>query len=91
MSDIALILNINDKCVATSLQEAVESIHRAQGEAVLDFSCVQRIDSCALWALEDFARVADEKKVKVVLRGVSVDVYRVLNLVKVTQRFSFVN
>jgi hypothetical protein len=37
------------------------------------------------------ARVADEKAVKVALRGVNVDVYKVLKLVKLTRRFSFVS
>ena len=37
------------------------------------------------------ARIADEKSVKVVLRGVSVDVYKVLKLVKLAHRFSLVN
>jgi anti-anti-sigma regulatory factor len=41
--------------------------------------------------MEEFARIVDEKGVKVVLRGVNVDVYKVLKLVKLTQRFSFVN
>ena len=35
--------------------------------------------------------MADAKTVKVVLRGVNVDVYKVLKLVKLTPRFSFVN
>ena len=52
---------------------------------------MRRIDSSALRALEEFARIADEKAVKVVLRGVNVDVYKVLKLVKLTRRFSFVN
>ena len=33
--------------------------------------------------------IADEKGVKVVLRGVNVDVYKVLKLVKLASRFSF--
>jgi len=57
----------------------------------LDFASVRQIDSGALRALEDVARVADEQDVKIVLRGVNVDVYKVLKLVKLTQRFSFVN
>jgi hypothetical protein len=35
------------------------------------------------------AGAADEKAVKVALRGVHVDVYKVLKLVKLTPRFSF--
>ncbi len=58
---------------------------------MLDFSSVRRIDSTALRALEEFARLADEKAVKVVLCGVNVDVYKVLKLVKLTRQFSFVN
>ena len=89
--ETALFVKVNDERVVACLQEAASSIDGAQGETVLDFSSVRRIDSGALRALEDFARVCDEKAVKIVLRGVSVDVYKVLKLVKLTQRFSFVN
>jgi anti-anti-sigma regulatory factor len=91
MSAIAVFLNIDGKRVVPALQEAASSLESAQGEAVLDFTSVRRIDSAALRALEDFARAADEKKVTVVLRGVNIDVYKVLKLVKLAQRFSFVN
>lgn len=91
MSAIALFLNIDEKRVVPALQEAASSLDCAQGEAVLDFWSIRRIDSAAVQALEDFARAADDKNVRVVLRGVNVDVYKVLKLVKLTQRFSFVN
>ena len=91
MSETALFLNINQECVVTSLQEAASALDGAQGEAILDFSSVHRIDAGAVRALEDFARVADEKALRIVLRGVSVDVYKVLKLVKLTERFCFVN
>jgi hypothetical protein len=39
--------------------------------------------------MEKLAGVADDKAVKVVLRGVNVDVYKVLKLVNLTPRFSF--
>ena len=88
---IAVFLNIDEERIVPALQEAGGNLDCAQGEAVLDFSSVRRIDSSGLRALEEFARIADEKAVKVVLRGVNVDVYKVLKLVKLTQRFSFVN
>lgn len=91
MSAIALFLNIDEKRVVPALQEGASSLDCAQGEVVLDFGSIRRIDSAALQALEDFARAADDKNVRVVLRGVNVDVYKVLKLVKLTQRFSFVN
>ncbi|MBZ5685270.1 MAG: STAS domain-containing protein [Acidobacteriia bacterium] len=91
MAMIAVFLNIDEERVVLDLQEAGRNLDCTQGEAVLDFSSVRRIDSTALQAMEEFARIADEKSVKVVLRGVSVDVYKVLKLVKLAHRFSFVN
>lgn len=87
----AVFLNIDDKRVIPALQEAGEKLDGAQGETILDFSSVRRIDSSALRALEEFARVADKKAVKVALRGVNIDVYKVLKLMKLAKRFSFLN
>jgi anti-anti-sigma regulatory factor len=91
MPMIPVFLNIAEERVVLDLQEAGENLDCTQGEAVLDFSSVRRIDSSALQAIEDFARIADEKAVKIVLRGVSVDIYKVFKLVKLAHRFSFVN
>ena len=91
MSVIAVFLNIDDARVVPALREAGGNLDCTQGEVVLDFSSVQRVDSTALRALEEFACIADAKAVKVVLRGVNVDIYKVLKLVKLTRRFSFVN
>ncbi len=88
---MAVFLNIDEQRVVLNLQEAGGNLDSTQGEAVLDFSSVRRIDSSALRALEEFVRIADEKAVRVVLRGVNVDVYKVLKLVRLTGRFSFVN
>jgi len=41
-------------------------------------------------ALQTLAATADEKTVKVVLRGVNIEIYKVLKLVKLARRFSFV-
>jgi len=87
----AVFLNIDEARVVPALIEAGEKLDGTEGEAVLDFSSVRRIDSAGVRALEELARVADEKSVKIVLRGVNVDVYKVLKLIKLTRRFSFVN
>lgn len=63
-----------------TLQEALGKLDSARGELVLDFSSVRRIDSSELRALENLAKVAEEKSVKVALKGVNVDVYKVLKL-----------
>jgi anti-anti-sigma regulatory factor len=91
MAMIAVILNIDETRMVSALREAGERLAGTEGEAVLAFSSVRRIDSSALRAMEELARIADEKSVKVALRGVNVDVYKVLKLVKLTRRFSFVN
>jgi len=87
----AVFLNIEETRVVQALREAGEKLDGREGEVVLDFSSVRRIDSNALPAIEELARIADEKSVKVALRGVNVDIYKVLKLVKLSRRFSFVN
>ena len=64
-------------------------MNRAEGEVVLDFSAVRRIDPSAVRAMEELADLADARSVKVVLRAVNMDIYRVLKLLKLAQRFSF--
>jgi anti-anti-sigma regulatory factor len=91
MATIAVWLKIDEERVVQALQEAAEKLDSVEGEVALDFSSVSRIDSSALRALEEFAGLADDKGVKVVLRGVNVSVYKVLKLVKLTSRFSFVS
>jgi anti-anti-sigma regulatory factor len=89
MEMIAVWLKIDGERVVPALQEAREKLDSAEGEVVLDFSSVRRIDPGGLRAMEELAAVADDKEVKVGLRGVNVEVYKVLKLVKVAKRFSF--
>ena len=91
MAMIAEWLKIDEERVVLGLQEAGEKLDCVEDEVALDFSAVLRIDAGALKAMEGFAGIADDKGVKVVLRGVNVGVYRVLKLVKLASRFSFVS
>ena len=84
-------LNMDETRLVSALKEAGEKLNGAAGEAVLDFSAVRRLDTGMLRAMEEFARLAEAKATKIVLRGVNVEVYKVLKLMKLTQRFSFVN
>jgi anti-anti-sigma regulatory factor len=77
--------------IVSVLQEAARKVDSADGEVVLDFSAVRRIAPSTLRALEDLVNNADAKAVKVVLRGVSVDLYKVLKLVKLASRFAYVS
>jgi anti-anti-sigma regulatory factor len=89
MATIAVWLNIDGRGVGAVLEEAGKKLDGSEGEVIVDFGSVGRIDLGALRAMEGFASLADGKAVKVVLRGVNVDVYKVLKLVKLAPRFSF--
>ena len=89
MAMIAVWLKIDEERIVQALQEAGEKLDNVEGEVALDFSSVRRIDPSALRALQEFTGIAENKGVKVVLRGVNVDIYKVLKLVKLAPRFSF--
>jgi len=91
MTMIAVWHKVDGEHVTQDLDQAREKLNRAEGEVLLDFSGVCRVDPAALRAMEEFAGAADEKSIKVALRGVNVDVYKVFKLAKLTPRFSFVN
>jgi len=91
MAMMAVWLKIDEERVVQALQEAGGKLDGVEGEVVLDFSSVRRIDPSALRGMEEFADIADDKGVKVALRGINVDVYKVLKLVKLASRFSFMN
>jgi anti-anti-sigma regulatory factor len=89
VATIAGYVKIDGERVVDALQDARRRIDGANSEVVLDFSSVSRIDSGALGALEELAGIADEKAVTLELRGVSVNVYKVLKLAKLATRFLF--
>lgn len=74
---------------AGTLRETLNRLDPSQGEMVLDFSQVRRLNTNAVDVLHQLAGKAGDKG-KIVLRGVNVDVYRVLKLVKLTPHFTFV-
>lgn len=90
MAMIAVWLKIDEDRVLPALQDAREKLDVADGELLLDFSTVRRVDPLILRAMEDLAVAADGKMVKIVLRGVNIDVYKALKLMKLAVRFSFV-
>jgi anti-anti-sigma regulatory factor len=89
MAKDTVLLKIDGGDVVQALQDALGKLGGAQGEVVLDFSSVLRIVPSALKAMENFAITVNGNSSKVVLRGVNIDVYRVLKLMKLATRFSF--
>jgi anti-anti-sigma regulatory factor len=71
------------------LEEALQKLDAADHEMVLDLSFLRRMDAGGLRALEALASAAEKKNVKLALRGVGIEVYKVLKLMKLAPRFSF--
>jgi anti-anti-sigma regulatory factor len=82
---------LGDEGVISALEAVGIKLKCANGELGLDLSNVYRLNANALRALEAFVSRAEEMSLRVVLHRVSVDVYKVLTLVKLTSRFSFVS
>jgi anti-anti-sigma regulatory factor len=82
---------IEDGRVAQALTEATDKLDATDGEIVFDFSSVETVDPGALRAVEALVSTAEEKGLKLFLRGVNIDVYKVLKLARLAERFSFVN
>jgi hypothetical protein len=89
MPTISEFVKIDPERIADSLQAAGAKLDGAPVETILDFSSILRIDPKALIAMEGLARLADEKSVRIGVRGVNVEIYKVLKLVKLAPRFSF--
>jgi anti-anti-sigma regulatory factor len=90
MTTIPVWHEIDGERVADTLQETCQRLNGDAGDIFLDFSSVRRVDPVALKAMGELARLADAKSARVALRAVNVDVYRVLKLMRLASRFSFV-
>ncbi len=77
--------------MAESLNSAGERLSSADGELVLDFSSIQRIDGGAISSLHKLSQSAEQKNVRLVLRGTNIDIYRVLKLARMDTHFTFTN
>ncbi|MGB7847909.1 MAG: STAS domain-containing protein [Candidatus Acidiferrum sp.] len=90
MAMTAVWLKIDEQRVVQALQEVRNKLGTVEGELVLDFSCARRLDPSSLRVMEELVSTAEGEGIKVVLCGVSAGVYKVLKLVKLASRFSFV-
>ncbi len=84
-------LKVDGGHVARDFHEACERLHTTDEDVVLDLSSVSRLDPEAVRSIERFAARAQEKAIKVALRGVNVEVYKVLKLMNLSPHFTFVN
>ena len=81
-------LEIDPDRVAHMLrQEAVELLGSGS-EVVLDFSAVRRIEANGVAALEELLELTESRSVRIRLESVDTNVYKVLRLVNLSQRFA---
>ncbi len=84
-----VVVNIDEQRLALVLDQAAKQLESGAEEITVDFSAVRRIDASHARKLEGMAH--SDKGVEIVLRGVNVDVYKTLKLLKLTNHFLFVN
>ncbi len=91
MAKIAEWFRVDPARVSDSLRDAQQKLNAVEGEQVLDMSSVRQVDVKGMAALQELMSVAEEKKLKLILRGVNIDVYRVLKLTRAADRLAFIN
>ena len=89
METNAVWVKLDGKGLVQAFEDACAKLARDDAEVLVDLSSVHRIDSGSLRALEDVADAGDGKGTRVVLRGVNIDIYKVLKLMKLSPRFAF--
>jgi len=89
MAMIAECLKTDGEPAAQVLRKAREQLAHADGEIVLQFAGVHRLAPNEIQMMEELAAVADQESIKIGLRGVNVGIYKVLKLVRLAPRFSF--
>jgi anti-anti-sigma regulatory factor len=84
-------LVINNEGAAETLKQICGKLPANGGEVLLDFFFVQALPPAAIQALEELAGTAELMKVKVILRGVNVELYKVLKLSQLCDKFGFID
>ena len=90
MANIAILVSLEDGALAAELEQAIAMLENGEREVVLDFSSVHRLSAGEVRAIDEFTRTAEDKGVKVRVRGLGVDLYRALKLARLSSRLSLV-
>jgi anti-anti-sigma regulatory factor len=90
MAANAVFLKVEADGITQTLREFLVELPGVRNEAVLDLSSIQRLDAKHLEIMKDIAATAEAKRLKVILCGVNVKIYKVLKLARLTQRFVIV-
>ena len=90
MPNIAVMVKV-DEAMGPLLHAAEDKLSGEVSEVLVDMSAVRRVNASAVGALQAFLELAEVRGIRVGLRGVHVEVYKVLKLVKLASRLTFVN
>lgn len=83
------LVRIDEREMTRSLGTLAKALDSNAGEVSVDFSAVRRVGADDLRSMERLARTAEDKKVRIVLHGVNVEVYKALKLARVAKLFTF--
>jgi len=89
MKAIAIVREVDEGNPLQLVEEAGNMLAAADGELAIDFSSVRRVDAQMIRRLEELAGKAEGKGVRLALRGVDVDLYKVFKQVKLSSRIDF--
>lgn len=80
---------VDEKQFMALLDAACAKLGDGTIEIDVDCSSVMRVDAGALNALQGLAESAESKGTRITLRGVNVELYKVLKVMRLARRFSF--
>lgn len=82
---------IDEEHLATQLKEIGAALAGGGPEILLDFFLAQSLNPADVEALEELSTAATASSTKIVLRGVSVEMYKVLKLAGLADKFLFID
>ncbi len=91
MATVSVMLKVDNHDVVRTLRQSCEQLKSGDGQLIVDFSALRRIDPQVLSAMRDLTARAEANSVKLTLRGVNIEVYKVLTLLKLASRFSYLD
>lgn len=82
---------ISEEHIAQQLIDIREKLPAEGPEVLLDFFLAQSFDPASIRALEDLAGAAEGVSAKIVLRGINIEMYKVLKLAGLSDKFLFID
>jgi len=82
---------IDGEHVAQQLNDIREKLATEGPEVLLDFFLAQALDPTDLRALEELAASAEGESTKIVIRGINIEMYKVLKLAGLSEKFEFID